>query len=153
MVFLSGVLFSCSDSSNGEITTDMINYPGDEGPKPIMTFDSIEHHFGKVAIGDPVNFTYRFKNTGEAPLALAHVNPSCGCTVIKSWPKEPIMPGAVGEIVGQLNTTNLSGFVKKNISILSNTIPAVTYLDLLGEVVGKEVPLNNKQAVEMERTH
>lgn len=131
----------------------MLNYPGDEGPKPVIRFDSLEHHFGKVAIGQSVDWTFRFKNTGEAPLVLSQVTASCGCTTIKDWTKTPVASGEEGFIVANLNTTNLSGQINKTINVLSNTIPAVNHLELVGEVVGKEVKDKSQQAVEMERTY
>jgi hypothetical protein len=149
------VLFlgACSDNGEGKITSEMLNYPGDEGPKPVITFDSIEHHFGKVAIGSPVDWTFHFKNTGEAPLVLSQVTASCGCTTIKEWTKTPIAEGEEGMIVVNLNTTNLSGQIHKTINVLSNTLPAVNYLELKGEVVGKDIKDKSQQAVEMERTY
>jgi hypothetical protein len=152
-ILLSTLIGACSNSGEENITSDMLNYPGDNGPKPVISFDSLEYHFGRVAIGQSVDWTYRFKNTGEAPLVLSQVTASCGCTTIKEWTKTPIEAGGVGEIVVNLNTTNLSGQVHKTIYVLSNTLPAVNHLELLGEVVGKDIKDKSQQAVEMERTY
>jgi Protein of unknown function (DUF1573) len=150
---LSVVLAACSDSGEGKITSDMLNYPGDEGPQPKISFDSMEYHFGRVAIGQSVDWTFRFKNTGEAPLVLSQVTTSCGCTTIKDWTNTPIAAGEEGFIVANLNTTNLSGQIHKTVYVLSNTLPAVNNLELKGEVVGKDVKDKSQQAVEMKRTY
>ncbi|MEJ7661957.1 MAG: DUF1573 domain-containing protein [Hymenobacter sp.] len=41
--------------------------------------------------------TFKFTNTGKSPLLIADATASCGCTT-PSWTKEPIAPGATGEM-------------------------------------------------------
>src|SRR5688572_7101524 len=51
------------------------------GPLPALDFERVDYDFGTIKEGDKVNYTYKFKNTGAAPLIIQSVQPSCGCTV------------------------------------------------------------------------
>jgi len=63
-----------------------------EGPLPVAQFEMIDHDFGTINEGDVVEYTYKFKNTGEAPLIIQGAQGSCGCTV-PEWSKEPVPVG------------------------------------------------------------
>lgn len=101
-----------------------------------IVFDEPEYNFGKIKQGDVVPHTFTFKNTGENDLIISNATASCGCT-IPEWPKEPIKPGASGEIKVQFNSTGKSGVQNKVISVIANTDPNATNVVLKGEV---EVP-------------
>ena len=88
-------------------------------PKTKMVFDTTVHNFGTVKEGDVVKYAFKFKNAGENPLMISKTDVSCGCTV-PSFPKEPIAPGATGEITVQFNTSGKEGLQKKNILVHSN---------------------------------
>src|SRR4051812_44114220 len=47
---------------------------------------------GTVKEGAQVNVSFRFKNVGDKPLVISHVQAGCGCTVPET-PKEPYQPG------------------------------------------------------------
>lgn len=52
----------------------------------------------KPALGEKtIVAEFKFKNTGDAPLAITRVHSGCGCTVPEK-PAEPIAPGASGVI-------------------------------------------------------
>ena len=78
------------------------------------------------------NFT--FKNTGEAPLIIAEVKSTCGCTIPEK-PKEPILPGASGVIRVKYDTSIVSP-IRKTITVISNAETPVVSLKIKGEVVG-----------------
>ena len=78
---------------------------------------------------------FTFENTGKTPLIIHSVKAACGCTVLKGWPKEPILPGESGEIPIEF-TPKSPGSQRKYISIIANTRPATNRLFLKGEVVG-----------------
>ena len=71
--------------------------------------------YGKVAEGQKLEVLFRFKNTGSKPLVIESVHPGCGCTVADP-PKEPIAPGAEGEIKGSFDSNGKSGQQHKTIS-------------------------------------
>ena len=87
------------------------------------------HDFGKVTDGERVEHTFKFTNTGEADLVISSATASCGCT-IPDWPKEPIAPGEKGEIKVEFNSAGKSDMVTKDITILANTNPVKTILQI-----------------------
>ena len=99
-----------------------------------ITFDSEVADYGDVAKGADGNKTFTFKNTGDAPLVLKQVKPSCGCTVA-DYPKEPIAPGKSGTIKVGYNTKTPGAF-SKTIEVHSNAVQnARKILRIKGRVV------------------
>lgn len=88
-------------------------------PKTTITFDETKFDFGKIKEGDVVKHAYHFRNTGTAPLLISKAEVSCGCTV-PSFPKEPIAPGADGDIMVQFDSHGKPGHQEKNVIIHSN---------------------------------
>ena len=72
------------------------------GERTTAEFSETTHNFGTAKSGDILTTTFSVKNTGEIPLRLIKVNPSCGCTT-PEYTKEPIMPGKSGEILVNVN--------------------------------------------------
>jgi hypothetical protein len=97
--------------------------------KPEMSFDEKDFEFGEIMQGDKVEHTFKFTNTGKAPLVISNARASCGCTV-PQWPKEAIAPGAEGEIHVVFNSRGKSGRQNKSIRITTNIgeEPVVIYL-------------------------
>ncbi len=102
-----------------------------------MTFTEETFNFGEVQEGDIVKHTYNFTNTGKVPLVISNASSTCGCTV-PTWPKEPIEPGAGGEISVEFNTKNKHREQKKPVIITANTYPARTVVHLEGFVHPEE---------------
>ncbi len=148
-------LFSCK-TDNRQITADLINFPPSEGASvdgkgPVIAFDSTVMNFGTIAIGEVINHTFRFKNTGKSALLISQVSPSCGCTTPKDWPKEPILPGEEGQISVEFNSRGFTGQIDKSISVLTNCTPATYDLKLKGNVSGEEKdPVKYRYEMEME---
>ncbi|MBL7717502.1 MAG: DUF1573 domain-containing protein [Flavipsychrobacter sp.] len=88
-------------------------------PKTSIEFYETMHDFGKIKDGDKVRHTYKFKNTGANPLLVSKVTVSCGCTT-PSFSKEPIAPGAEGEIVVEFNSSGKKGMQEKHAIVHSN---------------------------------
>jgi hypothetical protein len=85
----------------------------------IQWLDSIKD-YGKITEGQKLEVLYRFRNTGNKPLIIESVHPSCGCTVADP-PKEPVAPGAEGEIKGSFDSNGKSGQQHKTIFVMANT--------------------------------
>ena len=113
------------------ISVDLID---PENP-PIFQFDELDYDFGNIAMGEKLTHSFEFKNVGESPLLIHTVQPSCHCTVLKDWPKEPIPPGGSGAITAQFEG-KFEGSNTKSISIMANTKPNLTRLILTASVVG-----------------
>jgi len=104
------------------------------GPTTVMSFDETSFDFGSVDEGEKVAHIYKFKNTGEEPLILSNAKGSCGCTV-PVWPREPIAPGAEGEIKVEFNSKGKKGKRNQKVTITANTNPPQTFIYLKGEVI------------------
>lgn len=106
------------------------------GPLPLMTFEKIDHDFGTVAEGPKVTYTYKLKNTGQAPLIIQSAQPSCGCTVPK-WSTEPIPVGGTGFVTAEFDTNGKAGVNNKTITVTANTWPKTTTLRFKAMVTPK----------------
>lgn len=107
-----------------------------EGPLPEITFTETEHDFGTINEGDVVEHTFKFKNTGEAPLIIQNAMGSCGCTV-PTWTKEPIQPGETGEIVAKFNSQGRTNLQNKTVTVTANTWPKQSTLKIRAMVTPK----------------
>lgn len=93
-----------------------------EAPKAITTIqwvDSVKM-IGKVSEGEKVEIAYRFINTGNNPLIIENVVPTCGCTVAEK-PLEPIAPGKEGLIKASFDSQGRTGVNHKSITVYANT--------------------------------
>ena len=98
-----------------------------EGPIPVFEWSTTEHDFGTIKEGDEVRKVYTFKNTGESPLIIENVRPSCGCTA-PSWTKTPIPVGGSGEIEVLFNSKGKPNAQNKTVTVIANTWPTNTTL-------------------------
>jgi len=85
----------------------------------IQWIDSVKD-YGKITAGQKLDVSFRFKNTGDKPLVIYSVRPSCGCTAAEP-PKEPIAPGAEGIINASFNSQGKEGLQNKDIYVEANT--------------------------------
>jgi hypothetical protein len=87
----------------------------------ISWLDSTTRDFGTISEGQKLVVEYRFKNTGEKPLIIARVQPSCGCTVAEQ-PEKPVLPGQEGVIKASFNSEGRIGINHKKIYVTANTL-------------------------------
>lgn len=147
IILLSCCIALLACNSDQEVTTDMIHFPSsagdatDDRPLPVITFNEATFDFGKIAQGEVVRHQFTLKNIGKAPLIISTVEPSCGCTVMRDWPKDPIAPGKSATIEVEFDSSRQNpGFQKKSITVLANTVPARNVLHLEGEILGPQTP-------------
>ncbi|MCX7688595.1 MAG: DUF1573 domain-containing protein, partial [Fimbriimonadales bacterium] len=86
-------------------------------PKPRIEVDPLEHDFGNIMQGEKVKFTFRIRNTGDAPLEIT-ARPSCGCVVPQY--DRVIQPGQEGKLDAELNSAGFRGAQIKTIQVTSN---------------------------------
>ena len=108
-----------------------------EGPLPAVEFSTVEHDFGTVNEGEVVEYSYSFKNTGEAPLIIQSAQPSCGCTV-PDWTKDPIPVGGTGFVKAKFDTNGKPNAQNKTITVTANTWPKQTVLRFKAMVLPKD---------------
>jgi len=88
--------------------------------KPDIFFESPSFDFGTITEGTNVDMTFKFFNSGSAPLLIKNVKPACGCTGAE-FPKEPIMPGKSGVIKASFSSAGFKGQnVHKSITVTTN---------------------------------
>lgn len=106
----------------------------------VITWEKSTFDFGDVTEGDKVNHTFRFTNTGNAPLVLTNVEVTCGCTTPKGWPRDPIAPGSGGELTVAFNSAGKSGKQNKVVTVTSNSVGATNQVVIMVNVVAKKIP-------------
>ena len=100
-----------------------------------IAFATERHDFARLDEGDVVTTTFAFTNTGDAPLRLADVRPSCGCTT-PEYPTGAIAPGATGEIVVAYHSEGRPGPFEKHVTVVTDGPAATTTtLTIVGDVV------------------
>ena len=115
-----------------------------EGPDPTLTegLTTIEYmessfDFGNVRYPSDNQHTFKFKNTGNAPLLIESATASCGCT-IPNKPEEAIMPGEIGEldVIFRPKEGQQGQVVVKKITVVANTAESKqTYLEITANVM------------------
>ena len=133
-----GMMTSCGGNGNDKLSTDLVNNPKSaeqpSGKEAVITFDKMEHEFGKILQGEVVTYSFHFTNTGNAPLLITNVNTSCGCTV-GDFPREPIKPGQDGFIKATYDSKGHHGFQSRALTVSANTNPSATTLRFKADVM------------------
>ncbi|MDB5211709.1 MAG: hypothetical protein JWQ30_2536 [Sediminibacterium sp.] len=155
-VFIGTCIIFLMSCNNTDRFKNLHPYENNLGIKPakLAQIDTIHfttiqwtepnRNFGTIKEGDSVFFTYKFKNTGEHPLFISNVKPSCGCTLTK-YSEEALMPGKESEIVVKFDSFNEFDDVYKTITVTTNTSNKVHHvLSFHGHVNPSEKPSKNK---------
>lgn len=140
---------SCGDASSkvkneGEVKTETASSAAadikadvvDAENAPVFGFDKEKHDFGSIESGSSPKTKFTFTNTGKSPLIITNAKGSCGCTV-PTWPKEPIAPGATGEIEVQFNSGTKKGPQTKTVTLTANTVPNTKVLTITAQIQPK----------------
>jgi hypothetical protein len=107
--------------------------PGSKVSGPATVWDKMEHNFGDIPKDVPVAVSFTVKNTGNAPLIISDVRPSCGCTT-PSYTKDPILPGKTGVVKAQYNAA-AGGPFNKTITVITNGVKPNEVLTIKGSVI------------------
>jgi len=103
------------------------------GKLPVIKFDNASHDFGNIKAGEKVNYTYKFTNAGTGDLIISDAKASCGCTV-PNYTKEPVKPGASGEVSVVFDSTGKSGAVSKTVTLTLNTEKGTETVDFKANI-------------------
>lgn len=99
----------------------------------VLKFTKDSHDFGAVVEGKMASHEFEFANTGNAPIVIANVTASCGCTT-PFWTREPVLPGKKGKITASYNSSGRPGAFNKSITVSSNAAVANMVLTIKGTV-------------------
>lgn len=149
ILILAGVfamtVMSCKDNAAEKVKEENVEIAADRDAKnadyPVMTFTKTEHDFGTINEGDVVEHKFAFTNTGKAPLVIVSAKGSCGCTV-PEWPKDPIAPGATGEMLVKFNSNGKPNQQAKQVTITANTESGKEILKIKATVTPKAKPVS-----------
>ncbi|MDF3027551.1 MAG: hypothetical protein K0S23_1858 [Fluviicola sp.] len=114
---------------------------------PQISIESETHNFGEIDYAGNGGHTFVVKNTGNEPLLIERVNPSCSCSV-SDWTKEPVFPGETAKINIRYDTKRAGPF-NKSFTLVSNAVNQPTMiLKIKGTVLpAKEAVLESIPAV------
>lgn len=83
-----------------------------------ITFDKTTYEYGQIKPNSDGTRFFTVTNTGDKPLIISNVKPSCGCTT-PEFSTAPIAPGKSAKIKVGYNTASVSPF-NKMIEVFSN---------------------------------
>ena len=86
-------------------TQCVLSQPTTHSRSPLIVFDKNVYDYDTIVQGANGDCVFRFTNIGDAPLVIADVNASCGCTKPR-WDKKPVMPAISGGMVVACGTTS-----------------------------------------------
>ena len=134
---------SCKDDATKKVKDENVELAAERDAEktdfPEMSFAEVEHDFGTINEGDIVEHKFSFTNTGKAPLVIVSAKGSCGCTV-PEWPKEPIAPGAQGEMLVKFNSNGKPNLQNKQVTITANTKAGKEVIKIKAMVTPKAKP-------------
>lgn len=109
-----------------------------------IEFEKCVHDFGSFSEEEAfVNYSFKFRNVGNAPLLIVKAKATCGCTV-PTYSKAPIAPGDSGFIDVKYSAIGRPGPFNKSIKITSNGTPTETNLTIKGNVISDADNANYK---------
>lgn len=85
-----------------------------------------------LEINKTTTVKFSIKNTGNNSLVLTNVATTCGC-IVPEWPKQPISPNKVTEILVQVTPVK-QGYFKKTITVYCNIKKRYVTLVIKGNV-------------------
>lgn len=100
---------------------------------PKMKFYREIFNFGSVNAGDTLSHIFKFKNTGNQPLVIHEIKPTCDC-LIASFDSAAVNPGQTGIVKIQLLTADLRGKQVHHVEILTNQLAVTKELTVTAEI-------------------
>ncbi len=139
------VFAACNNTNRTPVETTAVETETASNPAeadaPVFKFEKETFDFGQINEGEKVSYDFKFKNTGKSPLIITSATATCGCT-IPSYSKEPIAPGAEGVLSVVFDSAGKPGMQNKVITITANTVPELTQVNILGNVVNSSTASN-----------
>lgn len=97
---------------------------------PSLDFQESRFTLPGATQGEVVSGRLVFHNSGDSPLSILQVKPSCGCLSVNDA-MQTVAPGADGSFKVRLDSSRLAGQITQSLQITSNAVNAV---DGLSEV-------------------
>lgn len=91
----------------------------DMASKPFLAFEKQVFDLGFAGPGEKITHTFKFVNTGTAPLKISRISTSCECTAVLPSTRD-IPPGGSGEIHATFVTKRYEGKQEETVTVYSN---------------------------------
>jgi hypothetical protein len=101
-------------------------------------------NFGTIPQGKKVEHVFIVNNSGDMPLTIKSIRPSCGCTAANAS-SSVIQPWKSSEITVTFNSANFSGAIHKTIALETNDPKVPVYILTLNGSVIEEIAVNPRQ--------
>ena len=129
------VFSACRENGRGASNREGVSSQvSTQGGQPQITFAKELHEFGSIFSGERVLHSFRFTNTGDAPLVITGTRSSCGCTV-GDYSREPIPPGEEGYVSVNFNSAGRGGFQSETLYVQTNIEGPDARLRITAEVI------------------
>jgi hypothetical protein len=102
---------------------------------PQISMDTTVYDYGTIPFGSNGNCSFRFTNTGDAPLVVTSFKTSCGC-LAPYYDSEPVLPGKTGTVRLKYDTRRV-GPINKSATLYTN---AVNGPEILLRIKGTVLP-------------
>ncbi len=103
--------------------------------QPVATWVETEHDFGVIdEANGRVTCRLRLTNTGDEPLLITRVQPTCGCTA-GDYPREAIAPGDTAAVTLTYNPANRPGEFNKEVWVYTNATPSRSTVAIRGNAI------------------
>jgi hypothetical protein len=102
--------------------------------QPRIEFEKDLHQFGTIFSGERVVYSFRFTNTGDAPLVITGTRSSCGCTA-GQYTRDPVPPGERGFVSVEFNSAGRNGFQQETLWVQTNMDGPDQRLRITAEVI------------------
>ncbi len=119
-----------------------------KAPGPRMAFLTNTYDFGKVNMGQQVNYTFVVSNSGDQTLVISNVRPGCHCTTAKDWTHQ-VEPGHTGNVFIKFDSGGINGSVTRTITVTSNAKDQPIQTLYLRGTVWREIDINPQTAYMM----
>lgn len=115
--------------------------------QPVATWVTAEHDFGVFNESDGrVTCRLLLTNTGNSPLLITRVQPTCGCTA-GDFSRDPVAPGDTTAITLTYNPANRPGEFVKDVFVYTNATPARTVVKIRGNAIPVKATLDRNYPV------
>ncbi|MDR0498138.1 MAG: DUF1573 domain-containing protein, partial [Holophagales bacterium] len=85
-------------------------------PAPVISFEKTHHDFGKMSHDQKMSYKYKVTNSGNAPLHIKEIRPSCGCTYTVMG-QSILKSGEISFIEVRFDPTGMQGNVHKYLEV------------------------------------
>ncbi len=132
------LLFACLSFSLFPDANETLkdNSPLPYGQSSIEWLDEMEHDFGDLEQGKPVEHHFKFTNHHDEPVTIDNIRTTCGCTS-PDWSEAIIEPGA-SDVITITYDSKKTGYFRKKIKVYFNHQRKAEILYVEGFVLDKE---------------